>query len=120
MREEYSAPLSDRENLLASVWEEVLRTERVGIHDNFFELGGDSIKAIQIAARLNEHGLKFEMKDLFKNPTVYELVPYIRFAAASAEQGLIQGDVPLTPIQHWFFEQQFPIPEHFNQSMMLF
>nr|WP_303047190.1 non-ribosomal peptide synthetase [Bacillus pseudomycoides] len=120
IREEYSAPLSDREKLLASVWEEVLRTERVGIHDNFFELGGDSIKAIQIAARLNEHGLKFEMKDLFKNPTVYELVPYIRFAAASAEQGLIQGDVPLTPIQHWFFEQQFPIPEHFNQSMMLF
>ncbi|WP_181215987.1 condensation domain-containing protein, partial [Mesobacillus foraminis] len=28
--------------------------------------------------------------------------------------------MPLTPIQHWFFEQSFPAPEHFNQSMMLF
>ncbi|WP_121614373.1 non-ribosomal peptide synthetase [Mesobacillus foraminis] len=118
--EDYTAPLSDREKLLASVWEEVLRNEQVGLHDNFFEMGGDSIKAIQIAARLNEHGLKFAMKDLFKNPTVYELAPCIQSAADAAEQGPILGDVPLTPIQHWFFEQSFPAPEHFNQSMMLF
>ena len=36
---------------LASVWSEVLRVERVGVHDNIIELGGDSILSIQVVAR---------------------------------------------------------------------
>ncbi|TCN17537.1 non-ribosomal peptide synthetase [Mesobacillus foraminis] len=117
---EYTAPLSEREKLLADVWKEVLRVDRVGIHDNFFELGGDSIKAIQIAARLNESNLKLSMMEMFKNPTIYELSPFLESLLTEAEQTAIEGSVPLTPIQHWFFEQRFEKPEHFNQSMMLF
>jgi len=37
----------------------------------------------------------------------------------TAEQGLVSGSVPLTPIQHWFWEQQMPAPHHYNQAMML-
>jgi len=29
------------------------------------------------------------------------------------------GQVNLTPIQRWFFEQQYPAPHHFNQAMLL-
>ncbi|MEO0843658.1 MAG: condensation domain-containing protein, partial [Cyanobacteria bacterium J06643_5] len=36
-----------------------------------------------------------------------------------AEQGIITGSVPLTPIQHWFFEQQKSNPHHFNQAVLL-
>ncbi|MEB3147559.1 MAG: AMP-binding protein, partial [Sphaerospermopsis sp.] len=36
-----------------------------------------------------------------------------------AEQGVVTGTLPLTPIQHWFFEQDFPNPSHYNQSVML-
>jgi hypothetical protein len=25
----------------------------------------------------------------------------------------------LTPIQHWFFEQEMPYPQHWNQSLLL-
>lgn len=39
--------------------------------------------------------------------------------AVIAEQGLVTGDVPLTPIQHWFFEQNFPNPHYFNQAVLL-
>ncbi|TRX03272.1 condensation domain-containing protein, partial [Candidatus Methylobacter oryzae] len=37
----------------------------------------------------------------------------------SAEQGPISGDVPLTPIQHWFFEQNLHNPHHWNQALLL-
>lgn len=40
-------------------------------------------------------------------------------AAIAAEQGLVVGEVPLTPIQHWFFEQALPNPHHWNQSLLL-
>ena len=36
-----------------------------------------------------------------------------------AEQGLAQGSALLTPIQHWFFEQELPEPHHWNQALLL-
>ncbi|RCG26929.1 hypothetical protein DQ392_00045, partial [Streptomyces reniochalinae] len=36
-----------------------------------------------------------------------------------AEQDLVTGPVPLTPIQHWFFAQDFARPHHVNQSLLL-
>nr|WP_305148346.1 phosphopantetheine-binding protein [Bacillus paralicheniformis] len=50
---------------MADIWQEVLGIDRIGITDNFFALGGDSIKGIQMASRLQQHGWKLEMKDLF-------------------------------------------------------
>src|SRR5262245_44551758 len=38
---------------------------------------------------------------------------------ASPEQGPVIGPVSLTPIQHWFFEQDFPAKHHFNMAVML-
>src|SRR5205807_8113177 len=36
-----------------------------------------------------------------------------------AEQGAASGPVPLTPIQHWFFEQSLSEPHHWNQAVLL-
>jgi non-ribosomal peptide synthase protein (TIGR01720 family) len=36
-----------------------------------------------------------------------------------AEQGIITGNVPLTPIQYWFFEHDFIDPHHWNQALLL-
>ena len=116
----YIPPRNEMEQLLADIWQDILRIEKVGIRDNFFELGGDSIKAIQIAARLHEQQLRFEMKDLFRHPTIAELAPLTRRLEVKREQGPMEGEVPLTPIQHWFFEQPLEAPHHYNQSMMLY
>ena len=57
---------------------------------------------------------------LFHHQTIAELI-----GAATAvpqlqiEQGLVTGEVPLTPIQHWFFEQNLPEPHHWNMSILL-
>ena len=44
----YVAPRNDEERVLADLWAQALRLERVGIVDNFFDLGGDSMVMTQI------------------------------------------------------------------------
>ncbi|RMR45654.1 Syringopeptin synthetase, partial [Pseudomonas syringae pv. syringae] len=39
----YEAPQGEVENLLATIWAEVLKVGQVGRHDHFFELGGHSL-----------------------------------------------------------------------------
>jgi len=112
-------PRSDRERILAEIWSHVLHVERIGVHDNFFELGGDSILSIQIVSRANQAGLRITPKDIFQYQTVAELAEMAGSAPAiEAEQGLVTGPVPLTPIQKWFFELELTAPSHFNQAVL--
>nr|WP_269671021.1 non-ribosomal peptide synthetase [Paenibacillus sp. 481] len=117
---EYVAPRTEMEILLVSIWNEVLGASSVGLLDNFFELGGDSIKSIQVSSRLFQAGYKLEMKDLFQHPTVAELSGRIVPLGTIADQGEVNGAVRLTPIQQWFFEQQFSEQHHYNQAVMLY
>ncbi len=116
----FVSPRTHSEKILVKIWQDVLGLKQVGIHDNFFELGGDSIIGIQITARANQAGLKLTPKQLFGHQTIAELAAVaITSTSLLAEQGLVTGFVPLTPIQHWFFEQNLPEPHHFNQSVLL-
>jgi non-ribosomal peptide synthase protein (TIGR01720 family) len=116
----YVAPRTSVEELLAGIWADVLRLEKVGIHDNFFELGGDSILSIQVVARANQAGLPLTSKQLFGYQTIVELATVAGTTSVfQAEQGLVTGEVLLTPIQRWFFEQEFAEPHHWNQAMLL-
>ncbi|GIO01643.1 non-ribosomal peptide synthetase [Brevibacillus halotolerans] len=105
-RGEYVAPSSETEELLMRIWQDVLEVPQIGIHDHFFELGGDSIKALQISSRLYQQGFSITVKDLFQYPTIGELSPYVGSIRLSIDQGLVEGDVVLTPIQRTFLEQQ--------------
>lgn len=116
----FVAPQTPVEKVLAEIWTQVLRVERVGIHDNFFELGGDSILSIQIVAKANQAGLQLTPKQLFDRQTIAELAAVAGTTRTiQIEQGLVTGHVPLTPIQHWFFEQNQPNPHHWNQAILL-
>ncbi|MBO3287394.1 non-ribosomal peptide synthetase [Paenibacillus sp. FSL M8-0228] len=117
---DYVAPETDVQQALATAWGAILGIPKVGIQDNFFHLGGDSIKAIQVSSRLFQAGYKLEMKDLFKYPTIAGLSTCIQPVNRIAEQGEVTGNVVLTPIQRWFFEQPTGEPHYFNQSVMLY
>jgi len=114
------APRTEPEEILAKIWREVLHLEQVGIHDNFFELGGDSILSIQILFKAKQAGLQLTAKQIFQHQTIAELAAVTNFTqTVTAEQGLVSGTSPLTPIQRWFFAQNLPEPYHFNQSLLL-
>lgn len=118
--QEYVAPRTENEQIMAKIWAQVLGIEQVGINDNFFELGGDSILGIQVISRANQAGLKLAPQRLFEHPTVAGVAAVAGVAKPiEAEQSVVAGPVPLTPIQHWFFEADLPVPEHFNQSVLL-
>ena len=117
---EFVAPVSDRELTLAQIWAEVFQLESVGVHDNFFDLGGDSIICIQIIAKAGQAGLSFSPQQLFKSQTIANLAPLVEVTTgAQVEQGLVTGPVALTPIAHWFFEQNLPEPNKWNMSMLV-
>ena len=98
----------------------MLGIDRVGTGDNFFELGGDSILSIQIVSRASEHGLKITPKQIFEEKTLGRLAA----AAGNAEDrpetnDTPAGEIPLTPIQAWFFKRRLPDAGHFNQALLL-
>ncbi|WP_218053903.1 non-ribosomal peptide synthetase [Streptomyces rhizosphaericus] len=116
----YVAPRTDTERALAEIWGTLLGRERIGAEDNFFHLGGDSILSIQVASRARQAGLAFTPRELFRHPTVASLAAVTTpTATPAADTGPVTGEVPLTPIQHWFFGMRTDRPGHFNQSVVV-
>jgi amino acid adenylation domain-containing protein/non-ribosomal peptide synthase protein (TIGR01720 family) len=119
---EFVAPGSEAEKILAEIWERVLKLQRVGIHDNFFELGGDSILTILVVSQARQRGLTLTPKMLFDHPTIAMLAEHAGTEPANAPplpEGPAEGEVPLTPIQRWFFGHEFAEPHHWNQGLVL-
>ncbi|MEN3381545.1 MAG: hypothetical protein V7608_1589, partial [Hyphomicrobiales bacterium] len=115
---DYVPPRNPVETVLAGLFAQLLGLERVGINDNFFELGGDSIQSIQLVARARAKGVAITPQQIFQYQTVAALAAAADQTQASVEEDTEPGPSPLTPIQHWFFEQPGPI-EHFNQAVLL-
>ena len=67
----YVAPRTPTEEVLASIWREVLNLKQVGVHDNFFEMGGHSLLAVQLRFRI-ERTLEIEMPlvGIYLSPTI--------------------------------------------------
>ncbi|MEM9619617.1 MAG: amino acid adenylation domain-containing protein [Pseudomonadota bacterium] len=67
------SPGDDLAKVILDVWREALGVEAIGGDDHFIDLGGDSMKAMQICARLHEKGVKVSPRQLFDAPTISAL-----------------------------------------------
>lgn len=113
-------PQNAVEETLAAIWLQVLGLERISTHDNFFALGGDSIISIQIIARAAQQGIRLTPKHFFQHQTIAELAAVAGTTpAAQAEQGLVTGSLPLTPVQQTFFARNLPEPHAFTQAVLI-
>jgi acyl carrier protein len=63
---------------LASIWQDVLELEHVGINDNFFDLGGASIQSIELVAKANMYGLRISVENIFEHQTIAEIAAHIK------------------------------------------
>jgi amino acid adenylation domain-containing protein len=71
---QYDPPQGEVEEILAGIWQELLKVERVGRHDNFFELGGHSLQAVRLTAAIAERlTMTLPVSMVFGQPTVRQM-----------------------------------------------
>jgi nonribosomal peptide synthetase protein VioF len=93
------------EQRLLAIWQDVLK-QPVDLDANFFALGGDSIASIVVRDRALDQGLRFDILDLFKAPTVRQLATLTRqepVRPAMAAQPEAGSALPLLPGQENIF-----------------
>ena len=74
----YVAPQTEIERAIATIWQEMLHLDRVGIHDNFFDLGGHSLLIVQLYSKLQGvFNRTISITDIFKYPTINSLAKYL-------------------------------------------
>jgi amino acid adenylation domain-containing protein len=106
-------PRTPTQEMLAGIWKDVLRIERLGIHDRFFDLGGHSLIATQVASRIREaFGIELPLRTLFEADTIHALAP--RVEALRQQQAKINLP-PIVPVSR---DQALPLS--FSQERMWF
>lgn len=116
MEATYIAPRNPVEEVIASIWAQILGLEQVGINDNFFDLGGHSLLATQLISRLCQtFPIELPIKILFENPTIAKLSEAISMARSETMVGTAapiqvvtrNGHIPLSFAQQrlWFLDR---------------
>jgi pristinamycin I synthase 3 and 4 len=101
VRGEYVAPRNPTEEVLASIWCELLKLDRVGVHDNFFELGGHSLLAMRLLARIRDaFQIELPLRTLFEVPTVAGLAKRVEVRVVDKEQHELENE------RRWIAELQ--------------
>jgi amino acid adenylation domain-containing protein/non-ribosomal peptide synthase protein (TIGR01720 family) len=108
----YVAPRTQGEEVLAGIFAEVLRVERVGVETSFFELGGHSLMATRAVSRIRDvMDVELPLRAIFEAPTVAELAGTVE---ALRMQALPQLP-PIVPV-----ERRGPLPLSFAQERLWF
>ncbi|MFP2902691.1 non-ribosomal peptide synthetase, partial [Corallococcus sp. 4LFB] len=124
-REAYAPPGTPTEELLAGLWADVLRVERIGREDDFFALGGHSLLATQLVSRIRSaFGIELPLRALFEAPSLTRLALRVEEALQAAEgialpppAAIARGDeAPLSFAQQrlWFLDQLQPGSATYN------
>jgi amino acid adenylation domain-containing protein len=80
LEQRFIEPRTEIEELVAQMWREVLKLDKIGVYDNFFELGGHSLLATRVVARLRSNfNVDLPLRKLFELPTVAGLAEHIDF-----------------------------------------
>jgi amino acid adenylation domain-containing protein len=84
---EFVAPRDGIERTLASIWQEILEIDRVGILHNFFVLGGNSLRAVVLVSDiLKQLNVKLPLTDVFRHATLRDMAAAVKNARpATAE-----------------------------------
>ena len=130
LTESYVAPRSPVEEILVSLWAEILGQQQVGIHDNFFGLGGHSLLATQLISRVRDVlQLELPLRYLFEAPTPAQLadsIAQIQGQNYAVESSAIEpvarnSELPLSFAQGrlWFLDQLIPGNPFYNMPSAL-
>ncbi|HYG08694.1 MAG TPA: amino acid adenylation domain-containing protein [Pyrinomonadaceae bacterium] len=109
----FVAPRTPMEEMLSTIFADVLHLKRVGVDDNFFELGGHSLLATRLISKIREQfQTEMPLRSLFEQPTVASLSKSVE-AAIQAGCGL--QSPPIVGVSH-----EKPLPLSFAQQRLWF
>ena len=112
-------PSCKEEYIVLEIWKEVLDVAWIDLEESFFHIGGDSIKSMQVAAKLMKLGYEVEARTIMRYPSIRKLSKQLKPIAKASNIESIEGEIALTPIQKWFLHSQTQKLPHFNQSFIL-
>ncbi|HEY2113545.1 MAG TPA: amino acid adenylation domain-containing protein [Candidatus Angelobacter sp.] len=96
----FVAPQNEMEKSIATLWQDLLHVENVGIFDNFFDLGGHSLLAVRVHAALRESTRQpLLLTDLFKYPTVAALAKHLTEDAEQQKPEVAKDNAELRKLQ---------------------
>ncbi|WP_420130057.1 amino acid adenylation domain-containing protein, partial [Longimicrobium sp.] len=108
----YVAPRTPAEEVLAGIWAQVLRRDRVGVEDNFFELGGHSLLVTRIVSRVRDaFGVELPLRVPFEAPTVAQQAERVQAMRAAG----LPRQAPVVPV-----DRTTPPPLSFAQERLWF
>nr|WP_231137850.1 non-ribosomal peptide synthetase [Rhodococcus opacus] len=124
---EFRAPTTPIEEVVAGIFAEVLRLERVGLDDDFFALGGNSLVATQVVSRLGAAlDTRVPVRVIFEASTVAALaVRAERHAGEGGRPALTRrvrpARIPLSLAQQrmWFLNQFDPESAAYNVPLVV-
>ncbi|QWH64186.1 amino acid adenylation domain-containing protein (plasmid) [Bacillus mycoides] len=70
-------PITEKQIILAKVWEEVLGVQHIGLQDDFFALGGHSLKIMPTLVKLKPYFPTLHIQDFFQYRTIEKLAEKI-------------------------------------------
>lgn len=121
--DDYVAPTTLLEEQLCNIWQKILEIDKVSIIDDFSALGGDSIMSILLAADIQKLGFNCPIRIVLENKTVQKQAQYLQKEHKEnlivAEQGILEGEFDLAPIQKWFNTIEKSNINQWNQSFLL-
>ncbi|MEP9415596.1 amino acid adenylation domain-containing protein [Gordonia sp. VNQ95] len=125
--DEYLAPRTQLETVIAGVFAEVTGRDRVGARDDFFGIGGTSLSAVRVTAQLSEVlGRSVSVRELFEAASVSELAEHLAGASGGETVPRLRPRaraelVPVSTVQRgmWLLNQANPESSAYNVALAL-
>ena len=124
-KSEYAAPNNPTEEIMESIWMDILQIDRLDINDNFFEVGGHSLSAMQLITRVRQvFQVEIPIRSLFDAPTLAQLSQKVEEARGAIntlqtmpiERASRDEELPLSFAQQrlWFLDRLEPDTSVYN------
>ena len=91
---EYKAPATVTEELVAQIWAEVLKLDKISADENFFDLGGHSLLATQVVSRVRENfSVEVPLRVMFESPVLHSFASAIDAEKAKGLTSITSGPI---------------------------
>lgn len=111
--------LTEVERELLSILKGILSDRQFNIDSDFFKIGGDSIKALKFISKAKEKNINLKIDHIFNCRSIRKIAMNTtkEMDIQKEWQELSSKEIPLAPMQRWFFQQTFKHAHYWNLLM---